>query len=135
MIPANARLIRALGREFYGARYVTPMAKDLGTTANTLRRWSRTGGPKDMLRRLEKLSRVHVERGLLHAAAAAEILVETAVQANFDDSDRVHRLKRLIFDLYPAPPPKPERTVDEILAGDHPIIAAFLRPIFEGVEG
>lgn len=134
MIPGNAALIRAIGREFYGPRYVVPMARDLRTTANTLRRWSRTGGPKDMPRRLEKLSRAHVERGLLHAVAAAEVLVQTAVQVSLDDVDRMHRLRRSLRDLRPAPAPKPERTVDEILAGDHPMIADFLRPIFEGTE-
>jgi hypothetical protein len=138
--------LRIAGRRFFGRSYLKELAKRLGTDVYTLRRWFRTGGPKDLHKRRDEMFRELMRERLRDAVSAATMLAKLQNQASIWDRDRANRLVDLMGELYPAAPLYDDRvstqpdmstqpkTVDELCEDSHPMVAACFREAMEGIE-
>jgi hypothetical protein len=141
---------KEMGRDFWGAHYVAPMASAMHTDGYALKRWLRGTGPADLQARLVKLADAMLVRHLHLAIIAAEWCDRIRQQSKVVDASIVARLKGIKRDLAPTPPapvepPRvyiyeerydndPNRSIDDLVKGDHPMVAQCFREAMESNE-
>jgi hypothetical protein len=101
--------MKLLARDFYGSRYVAPMAAALGTDGYTLKRWGRGTGPANLRERLAKLVDYLLEKHLLLTVRAAEWRIRLRAQSDIVDMSMVARLREIQRELAPAKATTPEQ--------------------------
>lgn len=95
--------MKQIGRAFWGARYVAPMAAAMRTDGYSLNRWGRGKGPANLPDRLSNLLDSLLAKHIGLALSAAEWRVRMRAQSDIVDVAMVARLRDIQRELAPAP--------------------------------
>jgi hypothetical protein len=126
--------LRLMGRDFWGAHYIAPMAAAMRTDGYSLKRWCRGRSPAKLTDRLAKLADSMLLKYVGLAIAAAEWRVRIRAQSDIVDVALVGRLRDIRRELASVPRapaaeppvvyieeedagPAPNLTIDQLCAG------------------
>jgi hypothetical protein len=115
-ISKAAEAMKQIGRDFWGGRYVAPMAAAMRTDGYALKRWGRGKGPANLPDRLARLLDSLLERHIGLALTAAEWSARIRAQYDIVDIAMVARLRDIQREIAPTPvaaPPEPVYIVEE----------------------
>jgi hypothetical protein len=135
-ISKAAEAMKQIGRDFWGGRYVAPMAAAMRTDGYALKRWGRCKGPANLPDRLARLVDSLILKYVDLAVMAVEWKLRLTPQSDIVTAAMANRLRDIQRELAQAtmvPAPPPEQAVYIVEEAPSPALNLTLEQLCEGL--